>query len=197
MTQNGQNKDLKSLKNSDSINALQLIGKPLNAEDIVKAEEMIRMNYGIDYPKEKFAMLWEVIQEEGWTDYRLRETVKWFLKTKKFPNWTIADFFEFGVKLYSHNEYIRQLNENKNLNEEIEWYYVPTGDGEKIMMWKYKDGVELPLEKVNIRRNNETPKYCYNCDKDIKVGIYCSKACKEEFEAFMRQNNLTQVEHKK
>lgn len=135
--------EVKNLTNLGSINYLNLIGEPIKKQDILSAEEMLKMNYGVDYPAEKFSMLWQMIKEEGWTDHRLRETVKWFLKNKKFPNWTISDWFDYGVKLYSYNEYLKVLHENRSLNEQIEWYKI-----NGVMCWKYIDNVELPFEKI-------------------------------------------------
>lgn len=135
--------EVKNLTNLGSINYLNLIGEPIKKQDILSAEEMLKMNYGVDYPAEKFSMLWQMIKEEGWTDHRLRETVKWFLKNKKFPNWTISDWFDYGVKLYSYNEYLKQLHENRGLNEQIEWYKI-----NDVLCWKYIDGTELPFEQI-------------------------------------------------
>jgi hypothetical protein len=143
---------LQNLKNNSEreINALDLIGNPVSAIELLKAEELLKMNYGVDYPKEKFSMLWEMIKEEGWTDIRLKETLKWFLKRKKFPNWTVADWFEYGTKLFNNAEYLKQLNEiGKSLNEQIEWYII-----NGVYLWKYKDGIELPFEKAVFKKQN-------------------------------------------
>lgn len=134
----------------NEINALDFIGKQLKPIDIMKAEEMLKMNYGIEYPAEKFSMLWEMIKEEHWTDYRLKAIMKWFLKNKRFPNWTIADWFDYGVKLYGYAEYLNKLHTNRGLNEQIEWYNI-----NGVQCWKYKDGTELPFEKVNFATKKE------------------------------------------
>ncbi|MEW6507206.1 MAG: hypothetical protein AB1432_05615 [Bacteroidota bacterium] len=130
----------------NEVNALDFIGEPIKAADILKAEEMLKMNYGIDYPTEKFSMLWEMIKEQGWTDYRLKETLKWFLRNKRYPNWTIADWFDYSVKLFSYAEYLDKLNINKGLNEQIEWYNL-----HGIYCWRYKDGTEIPLPKAEFK----------------------------------------------
>lgn len=134
-----------NLKNRDSINALDFIGGKVTSEDILKAEEFLKMNFGVDYPKEKFSMLWEMIREEGWTSERLKQTLKNFLKTKKFATWTIADWFDYKIELYGYSEYLKKLNERgKTFNNEIEWYRVGG-----VPFWKYKDVTELPLERIN------------------------------------------------
>lgn len=134
-----------SLASTGEINALDLIGNKVSTEDLLKAEELIRLNFGVDYPKEKFQVLWEMILEDGWTDYRLRETVKWFLKTKKFPTWTIADWFDYGVKLYPYSKYVEEVSKHGSvINKQIEWYRV---NGQ--VLWKWKDGNSLPLQKLD------------------------------------------------
>lgn len=172
--------ELSKIDSQSSISALQLIGERVRLEDFIKAEELIKLNFGIDYIPAKFNMLWEMIYAEGWTNYRFQTTLKWFIKNKKFPNWTIADWFEYDVKLYTYNEYLKQLHNNKNLNQEIEWYKV-----NGVLLWKYKDGKDLPLEKYVPKKTIEKS-YCYNCDKEIeKDKMYCSEKCKQEFEKEM------------
>jgi hypothetical protein len=124
----------------DSIDALDLIGEKVKPDEIFKSEELLKMNYGVEYPQEKFTMLWEMIREEGWTNEHLKQTVKHFLKNKKFATWTIADWFDYGVKLFSYTKYLEELSKKgAAFNNEIEWFRI---DG--VPFWKYKDGVELP-----------------------------------------------------
>lgn len=139
-----------------SINALDLVGNKISKADIVKSEEMIKLNFGINYPPEKFSLLWTLILEEGWTDYRLKETVKYFLKTKKYPNWTIADWFDYSVKLYNYSAYQKELMTNSKLNEQIEWYKISIPDNKYIISWKYIDGHNLPFQKLNISHNHSS-----------------------------------------
>lgn len=127
-----------------SINVLGLIGNKSTKLDFLKAEEMLKLNFGVEYSKEKFAMLWEMILDEGWTDFRLKETVKHFLKTKKYPNWTISDWFDYSIDVHNYAEYLDKLNGNRQLNDQIEWYSI-----NNIRVWKYRDGVSLPFPKVN------------------------------------------------
>jgi hypothetical protein len=134
----------------DSINALDLIGGKAKPEEIFKSEELLKMNYGVEYPQEKFTMLWDMIREEGWTNERLKQTVKYFLKNKKFATWTIADWFDYGVKLYSYSKYLEELmQKGASFNNEIEWFKI---DG--VPFWKYKDGIELP---ESLRNFNPPP----------------------------------------
>ena len=124
------------------INALDLIGEKVTTKDTFKAEEFLKMNYGVDYPTEKFNMLWSMIIEEGWTTERLNKTVKWFLKNKKFPNWTIADWFDYSVKLYPYSWYSKKISEGVKA-EEMDCYKI---NGQ--CFWKLKDGTELPFDKI-------------------------------------------------
>ncbi len=131
------------LENPNGFNALDFAGERIVSDDLIKAEEILKLNYGIDYPIEKFTILWEMIMEEKWTKQRLMATVKWFLKTKRYPNWTIADWFDYQVKLYPHSWYIKQINEGVK-SSEIECYKI---NGKAY--FKLIDGITLPFEKVN------------------------------------------------
>ena len=125
--------------------ALALIGESVTAQDCAQAESMLKMNYGIDYPKEKMNMLWSMIKEEGWSAEKLKATVKWFMKNKRYPNWTIADWFDYKVKLYPYSWYLKQVNEfGGDVNEQIERYRI---NGK--VFYRYMDGTELPFEKLN------------------------------------------------
>lgn len=125
-------------------NALDLFGEELIAEDILKAEEMLKLNFGVEYSQEKFSMLWDMIQEEGWTRERLMWTVKHFLKTKKFPNWTIADWFDYDVKLYPYTWYMQQVNEFGGVvNDQLEIFKI-----NGTFLYRYKDGTDLPFERI-------------------------------------------------
>ncbi len=121
---------------------MDLIGERASSEDINKAIALVEMNFGIPVQDEKVAMLFEMIQEDNWTSERLKRTVKWFLKNKKFPNWTIADWFEFGIKLYPYSWYKEQLSKGIK-HEEMEAYRI---NGK--ILWKMKDDLELPFEKI-------------------------------------------------
>jgi hypothetical protein len=128
----------------DGINAYDLIGDKVAPKDFAQAREMIQTNYGIEYLNEKFDILFELIAEEGWTDNRFRETLKWFLKNHKYPNWTIADWFNYSVKLYPYSWYLKQPD--KTLLESYE-VNLPNSKN-PIILWKYKDGNVLPFEKI-------------------------------------------------
>ena len=101
------------------------------------------MNFGKEYRSEFFNMLWGLVKEDGWTNYRLRETIKWVLKNKRWQNLTIADFYDYKLELRPYHEYLEELHKDRTLNEQIEWYWV-----EDQKFWKYKDGTNLPLKKV-------------------------------------------------
>ena len=124
--------------------AHDLIGEPVTSEDLVATEEMLRMNYGVEYPAEKMNMLFSMIKEEGWTSARLQATAKWFLKNKKYPNWTVSDWFDYQVKLYPYSWYLEQVHIKGGIvNKEIERYKI---NGK--ILFRYADGIDLPFEKV-------------------------------------------------
>ena len=153
------------------INALDLIGSKASSYEIMKAEELLKLNYGVDYSKEKFTMLWEMIVEEGWTNERLKATVKWFLKNKKYATWTIADWFEYSVKLYPYSWYLDQIQQfGGSVNQQIEKYKV-----NGIVLYRYNDGSRLPFEYLGLV---ETPKkkdtkQNGNVDPDKWKGMFC------------------------
>ena len=122
---------------------MDFIGDPISTEDISKSEELLKMNFGKEYRSEFFNMLWGLVKEDGWTNYRLRETIKWVLKNKRWQNLTIADFYDYKLELRPYHEYLEELHKDRTLNEQIEWYWV-----EDQKFWKYKDGTNLPLKKV-------------------------------------------------
>jgi hypothetical protein len=126
----------------DGINALDLVGPKASGDDFADAKAMIEINYGVDVPPEKIKMLFTLMKEDGWSRERLQKTTKWFLKNKKWPTWTIADWFEFGVKLFPYSWYQEQISKGTKA-EDMEGYKV---NGK--VLWKLKDGQELPFEKV-------------------------------------------------
>jgi len=130
------------LESPDGFNALDIIGEKITIHDLLKAEELIRINYGVDFQREKMTVLWEMIKEENWTNERLQRTVKWFLKTKKFPNWTIADWFEYQVKLYPYGWYKEQISKGY-VDSDMQGYKI---NGRTC--WKFKDNDDLPFEKI-------------------------------------------------
>lgn len=140
---NVQKKSINSLTVSGT-SALDLIGEPVCKTDIQKAEEMLKLNYGIKYEPAKFQMLWGMILSRGWSAERLKKTVEWFLMNKKFPNWTIADWFDYDVKIYPYAWYLEKMDEGYK-SEDFEMYKI---DGK--VYWKLKDGNELPFEKVEL-----------------------------------------------
>ncbi len=126
----------------DGFNALDLIGEPVTASDLLKAEEFIKLNYGIDYQPEKFSLLWEMIIEAKWSKERLNRTLKWFLKTKKYPNWTISDWFEYEIKLFPYAWYLEMIN--KGYKHEDMCAYRINGKS----FYKLNDLNELPFERI-------------------------------------------------
>jgi hypothetical protein len=138
----------KSLKSSllieSGTNALDLVGRPIEPADFMKAEALIEMSFGADFAREKFTMLWDMIGEDGWTAERLHATTKNFLKTKKYATWTIADWYDFDVKVYPYSWYLEQIR-NGMSNDNIEIYKY-----ENMTVFKLKDGVKMPVQYEKI-----------------------------------------------
>ena len=119
----------------------------MESVSFAKAIAYLQQAYGIEYPKEKFAILFDLIRDEGWTEERFQRTLKWFLKTKYNQAWTIADWFQYGVKLYPFS-WVRQHCQKNGIGEidfirTLDVYLI---DG--IRLYKQKDGTDLPLEKI-------------------------------------------------
>ena len=153
-TPQNKSKNLNLLVNpSDSViengvNALDLVGsQPMSEESFIKAIAYLQQSYGIDYPKEKFSILFDLIRDEKWTEERFQRTLKWFLKTKYNQAWTVADWFQYNIKVYPF-QWVRNYC-NKNGIREVD--YIKTLDCylvDGIRVYREKDGAELPLQKV-------------------------------------------------
>jgi hypothetical protein len=90
------------------------------------------------------ALLVDMIREDGWTEERFQRTLKWFLKNKPFPAWTVADWFSFSVKVYPYSWYLEQVSKNGGgVNKQIETYRI-----NGVTVFRYADGQELPFEKL-------------------------------------------------
>lgn len=152
--QSNRSKTLSLLaKPSDSviqngIDAFAVIDSPqVSTDTFIKAMAYLQQAYGLEYPKEKFAVLFDLIKDEKWTEERFQRTLKWFLKTKYNQAWTIADWWQYNVKLYPWQHYrihcaknnIREIDYQKTLD----CYLV---DG--IRLYRESDGLELPLERA-------------------------------------------------
>ncbi len=115
----------------------------LKADDIFKAEKLLQIAYGKEYQKEKFSLLWNLVQEDKWTVERLEFTVKQFIKTNKWKDWTVADFYNLSnIKLYPYSWYLKKLSEGVP-DKNLECYRI-----NNVALWRERDGLELPYERV-------------------------------------------------
>ena len=128
------------------MNALELIDSPpVSVETFTKTRRILEESFGKDYSDAKMAVLFDMMREDGWSELRFARTLKWFLKTKHFKDWTIADWFQYGVKVYPYAWYLEQVSKNgASVNAQIETYKLPSG----LIVYRYRDGEELPFEKV-------------------------------------------------
>lgn len=133
----------------NGVDAFSVVDSPaVSAATFTKAIAYLQQAYGVDYPKEKFSILFDLIMDEGWNDERFSRTLKWFLKTKYNQAWTIADWFQYGVKLYPFS-WVRQHCHKNNIREVdfIQTLDVYMVDG--IRLYKFRDGISLPLERAD------------------------------------------------
>ena len=89
------------------------------------------------------ALMFDMIRDEGWTEERFNRTLKWFLKNKPYPAWTIADWFQYDVKVYPYAWVLRQVFNGANWKTDIESYELPDGS----VVYKLRDGQTLPFKR--------------------------------------------------
>ena len=125
--------------------------KPLGNELFLKMIVMLEQNFGIQYPSGLVSMLREFIYNDGWSEERFVRTAKHFLKNQKYPNWTIADWFNYGIKVYPamgvpmpEDVDVYIIGGEFNPNYENDRIISKTG----ILVWKPVDGQELPFVKI-------------------------------------------------
>lgn len=129
----------------NGVNALALLDSPpVSASTITKALIIIEQNFGAEVAKNKAELLFDMVTEDGWSEKRFDMTFKWFLKNKPYPSWTIADWFSYGVKLYPQQWYFEKCTQGRNVLKEMDRYKLADG----VIGYKWKDGIELPLEKL-------------------------------------------------
>lgn len=131
------------------INALDLIGDPVEAVDLAKAQAFLEANYGVAITKEKMKLLFDLVKEAKWTKERFKRTLTHIIRTKVYPNWTIADWFDYGVNLYPYSWYLEQVAQGNS--DKLEAYSI---NGKT--MYKLIDGEQLPFEKVDLNKSNKT-----------------------------------------
>lgn len=128
----------------NGVNALDLIpSTPVTPETFAKAKVLLEANFGTEFQKEKWLLLTDLIDEEGWSEERFMRTFKWFLKNKSYPSWTISDWFQYSVKVYPYQWYVDQCSPYENVLEKMDKYKLPNGT----IVYKWKDGEDLPFER--------------------------------------------------
>lgn len=104
---------------------------------------MLEQNFGIGYGREKMSMLLSMMKEDGWTEDRFKRTLRWFLKNKFNPAWTVSDWFNHEVKVYSYSWYLKQVHEKGvEVNDELEVVYLPEGK----IGYRYMGEEPLPFD---------------------------------------------------
>ena len=135
------------------VNALDLIGsKPVSSVSLAAGKVLLQQNYGIEIPKEKWMMLVSRILDEQWTEERFQMTLSWFIQNKKYPSWVVADWFDFGIRLYPF-AWVRKHCKDNGIREDhfiatqLDVYLV-----NGVRCYKYKDGVTLQLEREQVKK---------------------------------------------
>lgn len=125
------------------INALDLIpSEPMKPETFASAIAILQANFGMEYSPEKTAILFDMIRDEMWSEERFNRTFKWFLKNKRYAAWTIADWFDYGVKVYPYSWMLKQAFDGVDSAKSLECYELPDGQ----FVWKMRDGETLPFK---------------------------------------------------
>lgn len=140
---------------SVTLNGLDLIpSEPLTDESVLQAVLVIEQNFGIQYAPEKWTTLAQMVVADGWSDARFRRTCEHFLKTQKYPNWTIADWFAYAVDVHPYAWYLEQVHTHgATVNTQIECYRLDDGT----ICYRYIDGQTLPFPHKNIRDKEWQP----------------------------------------
>lgn len=130
----------------NGVNALDLIPSlPVGESTFTKAVAILQANFGTSYSPEKIATLFDLIDDDGWSEERFKRTFKWFIKNKPFPAWTVADWFAYSVKVYPYSWYLEQVAKNgREVNGQIDTYKLDDGT----LVFRYRDSDELPFRKV-------------------------------------------------
>jgi hypothetical protein len=129
----------------NGVNALDLIDSPeVSTPVFTRAIALLQANYGTEFSREKTALLFDMIREDGWTKERFDWTFKWFLKNKPYPSWTISDWFSYGVKVYPYSWYLAQCKPGEDVSKQMDKYRLPDGTD----VYKWKDADDLPFKKV-------------------------------------------------
>lgn len=112
------------MNTSSSLNALDLIGEKIKTEDVIKAKEILQSAYGKEFDIKQFALFFEMIQEDNWTNERLKFAVKHLIKTNKYAKFNIADIYNIGPKLHGYDWFLEQpanSTEMFNINGNKYW----------------------------------------------------------------------------
>lgn len=119
---------------------------------------MLEANYGTEYSTEKLTLLFDTFRQDGWSEERFLRTLKWFIRHKQFPAWTIADWYNFdGIRVYPYEWYLKQCREGLDVLAQMDVYRLPNG----ATVYKWKDGNDLPLPKRKTVRENGVAKFVF------------------------------------
>jgi hypothetical protein len=118
--------------------------EPLNPRTLVEAKVLLEANYGVEYDDRKFMMLSKYLIDKGWSEERFKRTFDWFIQNKKFSAWTMADWFDFGIKLYPF-AWVRQYCHENGLREDVFIQSLDCYNVGGVRMYKMKDGIDLPF----------------------------------------------------
>ena len=133
----------------NGLNGLVLIDSPpVRPQTFTEAIAILQANFGTEYAPEKTAALFDMIRDDDWSEERFTRTFKWFVKNKPFAAWTIADWFQYGVKLYPYAWYLRQQSDagpDRIVLKKMDVYQLSPG----VFGYKWKDGETLPLPIAN------------------------------------------------
>ncbi|GEM_PF-2501079 len=156
---------------NEGFNALELVASPLvTSKDLVKAQYDLEINFGTEYDKNKMVQLFAVMQSDNWTRLRFQRTFQWFLRNKRYPAWTIADWYEFGIKVYPEAWAYHKIGLEPHYNRKsFDWYKLSTGE----IVCKFQDGIELPLEKYEFPALSETMIMirCRDCGAEVQLSV--------------------------
>jgi hypothetical protein len=125
---------------------------PITAEDYFECQRMLEANFGVRYAKVKMDGLWAMLESEGWSGLRARQTTIWICKNLKFPNWTPADFLKAPLDSLRNYAWVleecrkeRAAGSSASAQRRMEGFEVAVD----LVLWRYRgEGSEVPFKQV-------------------------------------------------
>lgn len=144
-----------------SLACSDLFGTPLNSKVVAQATHLFTANFGVDYSEkdlaDKVKLLFTRALANNWSNERFMRAVEWFIDTKKYVTWTVADFMEAPLEAPVSNrawmqqyleDHIKSGMEASTVMNHLECYVIQDSDGKNVQLWREINTTPLPCERV-------------------------------------------------